>query len=67
LNKLGSPGKGKGKKGIMSMPGFSPGNFMAALTGGGGGGGPMDPVEKRKLMKDIKDEMKPLINQLCDF
>lgn len=49
------------------MPGFSPGNFMAALTGGGGGGGPMDPVEKRKLMKDIKDEMKPLINQLCDF
>ena len=49
--------------------GFDPSQILAALggKGGGGGGGPMDPAEKRKLMKEIKDEMKPLINQLCDF
>jgi hypothetical protein len=50
--------------------GFDPSSFLAALGGGGKGGGPagpMDPTEKRKLMKEIKDEMKPLINQLCDF
>lgn len=27
----------------------------------------MDPQEKRKLVKEIKEEMKPLIQQVADF
>ena len=34
---------------------------------GGGGGGPMDANEKRKMVQEIKTEMKPMISQLCDL
>jgi hypothetical protein len=46
-------------------------SFMAAaaaMGGGGGlgggnqGGGSLSPIEQNKLIKKIKDEMKPMIN-----
>ena len=40
------------------------GSMMGAPDGLAGG---MSPQEKRKFVKEIKDEMKPLINQLCEF
>lgn len=27
----------------------------------------MDPAERRKLIKEIKDEVKPMISQIADF
>lgn len=27
----------------------------------------LDPVERRRLVKDIKDEVKPMISQIADF
>lgn len=34
--------------------------------GGRGGGGALDPAEKRKLIKEMKTELKPLINALSE-
>jgi hypothetical protein len=27
----------------------------------------LSPTERRKLIKDIRADIKPLINQMCDF
>jgi hypothetical protein len=27
----------------------------------------LDPAERRKLIKEIKDEVKPMISQIADF
>jgi hypothetical protein len=34
----------------------------APVLGGGGGGGSINAAEKAKLIKTIKDEIKPMIN-----
>jgi hypothetical protein len=45
------------------------GNGGSGSRGGGmamgGGGGAIDPTEKRKLITELKDEMKPIINQIA--
>jgi hypothetical protein len=51
---------------------MDPARLFGGLGGGGGGGsgggpsGPLDPTEKRKLIKEIKAELKPLINALSE-
>jgi hypothetical protein len=47
------------------MAGMDPTKLFGGGPGngrGGGGGGPLDPQVKRDLIKDIKNELKPLIN-----
>jgi hypothetical protein len=48
--------------------GFDPAAFMAAM----GGGQPQAPfvlegADRRKLIKEVKDEIKPIISETCDF
>jgi hypothetical protein len=41
---------------------IDPNKIMAMLGGKGGGNGTIDAAEKRKIIQEIKSEMKPLIN-----
>jgi len=42
---------------------IDPNKILAMLGGkGGGGNGSIDPAEKRKIIQEIKSEMKPMIN-----
>ena len=50
------------------MAGMDPTKMFGGGPGDGkGGGGPMDANTKRDLIKDIKNELKPLINQLSEM
>jgi hypothetical protein len=56
---------------LAGMAGMDPTKLFGGGPGagggrGGGGGGPLDPTVKRDLIKDIKNELKPLINSLSE-